>query len=186
MGKQGQGISQKMLERITEHAAKVAIDVYDKERGREEKERFDRRRSNTRLLLEHYRDFSAYEDNAIFQIYEKLDEDVLEIIELMDGRRTDGSSRVESIEKGVMRTRAIMNHVNVMLEVYEQACKQSPYPEEMRRYRVIEGLYLSKTPKSVQEIAEAEGIAERTVYKDVAAANRRLTALIFGIDGFKR
>lgn len=51
---------------------------------------------------------------------------------------------------------------------------------------MIEGLYLSNKAKTVQEIAEEEVINERTVYKDVKAACRRLTALIFGIDGFER
>lgn len=51
---------------------------------------------------------------------------------------------------------------------------------------MIYALYLSDEPKTVQEIAEEEYINERTVYKDVKAACKRLTALIFGIDGFER
>lgn len=187
MGKQGHAtLSKEVLDQITEHAAKVAVETYNRQKDREEKEKFDRRLNNTRLLLEHYRDFSDYSDKAIYRIYEELDEDVIDIIEMMEGRRTDKDGRVESIEKGVMRTRAIMNHVNTMLGAYKKSCAASPYPEDGRRYRVIEGLYLKKVPESVQEIAESEGIAERTVYKDVTAACKRLTALIFGIDGFQR
>lgn len=198
MGKPRQPLSKEILDQITETAAKIAtelateiatekaIDIYSKQREREEKEKFDRRLSNTRLLLEHYRDFSDYGDKAIYRIYEELDEDTIDIIEMMEGRRSDKDSRVESIEKGVMRTRAIMSHVNAMLEVYKKSCEASPYPEERRRCRVIDGLYLQKVPVSVQEIAEIECINERTVYKDVNAACKRLTALIFGIDGFER
>lgn len=184
--KQTQTLSKDVLDLITEHAAKVAVETYNKQKDREEKEKFDRRLNNTRLLLEHYRDFSDYGDKAIYRIYEELDEDVIDIIEMMEGRRSDKDGRVESIEKGVMRTRAIMNHVNAMLKVYKKSCEDSPYPEEKRRYRVVEGLYLKKVPESVQDIAESEGIVERTVYKDVTAACKRLTALIFGIDGFQR
>ena len=36
------------------------------------------------------------------------------------------------------------------------------------------------------EIAESEGIDERTVYKDIKAACTKLAALLFGIDGVKR
>lgn len=186
MGEQRMGISKKMLETITEHAAKVAVETYNQQKEREQKERFDRRLNNTKLLLEHYRDFSDYEDKAIYRIHEELDEDVMEIIEMMEGRRSDKDSRIESIEKGVARTRTIMNHVNIMLDIYRQSCNQSLNPEDKRKYRVIEGLYLKNEPESVQEIAEREGIAERTVYKDVKSACRRLTALIFGIDGFQR
>lgn len=187
MGKTGrQVISKEVLEQVAEHAARVAVDTYNQQRDCEEKDKFDRRLNNTRLLLEHYRDFSDYGEKAIYRIYEELDEDVLDIIEMMEGRKTDKDGRIESIEKGVMRTKAIMNHVNTMLNVYKKSCDKSPYPEDRRRYRVIEGLYLKKVPESVQEIADTEGIAERTVYKDVTAACKRLTALIFGIDGFQR
>jgi len=194
MGKQKQVISKELLEMITEKAAtvatkkavEVAINTYNQQKAIEEKEKFDRRLSNTRLLLEHYRDFSDYGDKAIYRIYEKLDEDVTDIVEMMEGRRYDKDTRIESIEKGVMRTKIIMNHVNTMLKVYKQGCDKSPNPEDRRRYRVIEGLYLKKVPESVQEIAEKEQIAERTVYKDVTTACKRLTALIFGIDGFQR
>ena len=135
MGKQreqGHVLSKEVLDRITEHAAMVAVEAYNKQKNQEEKEKFDRRLNNTKLLLEHYRDFSDYGEKAIYRIYEELDEDVIDIIEMMEGRRADKDSRVESIEKGVMRTRAIMNHVNSMLAVYKKSCEDSPYPEDSR------------------------------------------------------
>ena len=192
MGKARTGvtISQEMVDRITEKAAAVAaeraVEMYQKQAAEEEKAKFDKRYRNTKLLLEHYRDFSDYGEKAIYRIYKELDEDIIDIIELMEGRKSDNDGRIQSIERGVMRTRVIMNHVNTMLEVYRKSCESSPYQEEKRRWRVIEGLYLNKAPKSVQEIAEEEFINERTVYKDVKAACKRLTALIFGIDGFER
>lgn len=184
------GISREMVDRITEKAAEVAaeraVEMYQKQAAEEEKAKFDKRYRNTKLLLEHYRDFSDYGEKAIYRIYEELDEDIIDIIELMEGRKSDNDGRIESIERGVMRTRVIMNHVNTMLEVYRKSCESSPNQEEKRRWRAIEGLYLNKVPRSVQEIAEEEFINERTVYKDVKAACKRLTALIFGIDGFER
>ena len=183
-------ITQATLDRITDRAAEVAaekaIAVFREQAEAAEKEKFDRRYRNTKLLLENYRDFTDYGEKAIYRLYEKLDDDIIDVIELMDGRRADQHGKIESIERGVVRTRAIMNHVNTMLEVYQKSCESSPYQEEKRRWRVIEGLYLNKVPKSVQEIAEEEFINERTVYKDVKAACKRLTALIFGIDGFER
>ena len=192
MGKNGgrQTLSKEMLEAIAEKAAEIAAAVatntYQQKVKEEEKAKFDKRYKNTKLLLEHYRDFSDYGERAIYRIYEELDEDIVDIIELMEGRRSDSDGRIESLERGVMRTKVIMNHVNTMLEVYRKSCEQSPYNEEKRRWRVIEGLYLNKVPKSVQEIAEEEFVNERTVYKDIKAACKRLTALIFGIDGFER
>lgn len=192
MGKQARTfiITQEVLdwiaEKAAEKAAEVAVDIYKQKVVAEEKARFDKRYRNTKLLLEHYRDFSNYGDKAIYKIYEGLDEDIVDIIELMEGRRADNDGRIESIERGVMRTKGIMKHVNTMLKVYQKSCEESPYQEEKRRWRVIEGLYLKEIPESVQEIAEKEFINERTVYKDIKAACKRLTALIFGIDGFER
>lgn len=50
----------------------------------------------------------------------------MDIIELMEGRRTDRDGKIESIERGVIRTRVIMNHVDRMLEVYRESCESSP------------------------------------------------------------
>ena len=191
MGKSRAGaVSMEMVELIAKKAGEVAaeraIEMFKNQEDKEKKERFDRRYRNTKLLLEHYRDFSEYGEKAIYRIYEELDEDIIDIIEMMEGRRSDKDGKVESIERGVMRTRVIMNHVNAMVKVYKKSCIESPNQEEKRRYRVIEGLYLCGNPKSVQEIAEEEFINERTVYKDVKAACKRLTALIFGIDGCER
>lgn len=192
MGKQTRAISitqetmDQLVEKAAEKAAEVAVSIYQQKAEAEEKIKFDKRYMNTKLLLEHYRDFSDYGEKAIYRIYEELDEDIVDIIEMMEGRKSDSGGRIESIERGVMRTRVIMNHVNTMLDVYRKSCETSPYQEERRRWRVIEGLYLKKVPESVQEIAEKEFVNERTVYKDVKAACKRLTALIFGIDGFER
>lgn len=190
MGEQKQLFSKEVLNQITEVAAKIAtekaVSIYQEKVEVEEKAKFDKRYRNTKLLLEHYQNFLDYQEKAIYKIYKELDEDIVDIIELMNGRKSDNDRRIESIERGVMRTKVIMNHVNTMLEVYRKSCEASPYHEERRRWRVIEGLYLNKVPKSVQEIAEEEFINERTVYKDIKAACKRLTALIFGIDGFER
>ena len=115
MGKNGgrQTLSKEMLEAIAEKAAEIAAAVatntYQQKVKEEEKAKFDKRYKNTKLLLEHYRDFSDYGERAIYRIYEELDEDIVDIIELMEGRRSDSDGRIESIERGVMRTKVIMN-----------------------------------------------------------------------------
>ena len=55
----------------------------------------------------------------------------------------------------------------------------------MRIYRVIKGLYLDAEPKTAADIAEEEHITERTVFRDVKAACKRLAILFFGIYGFR-
>lgn len=88
MGKNGgrQTLSKEMLEAIAEKAAEIAAAVatntYQQKVKEEEKAKFDKRYKNTKLLLEHYRDFSDYGERAIYRIYEELDEDIVDIIEL--------------------------------------------------------------------------------------------------------
>lgn len=179
---------ERMMKQVAEIAAEKGINAYRETSAAAQKEKYDRRYRNVKLLLEHYRDFSNYGEKAVYRIYEAMekDEDIADILDLMEGRRKDEDGKIESIEKGVIRTKVIMRHVNEMLNIYKISCRESPYQEEKRRWRVIYALYLSDEPKTVQEIAEEEYINERTVYKDVKAACKRLTALIFGIDGFER
>lgn len=107
MGKARTGttISQEMVDRITEKAAAVAaeraVEMYQKQAAEEEKAKFDKRYRNTKLLLEHYRDFSDYGEKAIYRIYEELDEDIIDIIELMEGRKSDNPlyARLSAMKK---------------------------------------------------------------------------------------
>lgn len=188
MGKTGQGKHKTMtMEEIIELATKTAISVYDQQRAAEAKEKHDRRLRSTKMLLENYRSFSSYNDNAVSNLHDalKIDEDIYDVLELMDGRDRPVLSdvRIDSIEKGVLRTKIMMAHVDAMLEIYYKHCLASPYPEEMRRYRVIYGMYLGEKEKKAEQIAEEECCDIATVYRDKKNAITKLTALIFGIDG---
>ena len=59
-------------------------------------------------------------------------------------------------------------------------------PEAGGYAALLEKMYICSREWSVEEIAESEGIDERTVYKDIKAACTKLAALLFGIDGVKR
>lgn len=174
------------MEEIIELATKTAISVYDQQKKAEVKEKHDRRLRSTKMLLENYRSFSSYNDNAVSNLYDalKIDEDIYSVLELMEGReRVSSDVKIDSIEKGVLRTKIMMAHVDAMLEIYKRNCETSPYPEEMRRYRVIYGMYLGEEEKRAEQIAEEECCDIATVYRDKKNAILKLTALIFGIDG---
>ena len=174
------------MEEIIELATKTAISVYDQQKKAEVKEKHDRRLRSTKMLLENYRSFSSYNDNAVSNLYDalKIDEDIYSVLELMEGReRISSDVKIDSIEKGVLRTKIMMAHVDAMLEIYKRNCETSPYPEEMRRYRVIYGMYLGEEEKRAEQIAEEECCDIATVYRDKKNAILKLTALIFGIDG---
>ena len=187
MGKTEQGMKKMIsIEEAIKIGTETGISIYEQKKKAEAKEKHDRRLRNTEMLLKNYRSFSSYNDNAVISLYDalKIDEDIYSVLELMEGReRTSSEVKIDSIEKGVLRTKIMMAHVNVILDIYKRNCENSPYPEEMRRYRVIYGMYLGDKEKKAEQIAEEECCDIATVYRDKKNAITKLTALIFGIDG---
>lgn len=165
-----------------EHGAKAALEHLDKLQKQKQSEITDRRLRNVKLLLRNYRMLKAHCENAVFEA--ECDESALDILEdMMVGR--DSSVIVDSIKRSAARTAVIVRHVDVMLGLFQAYCANSTQ-EDMRRWRVIEALYIREDKRTVAEIAEAEGVVERTVYKDVDVAAERLAALMFGIDGLDK
>ena len=127
-------------------------------------------------------------ESAVFQAELSADDEAeaLSILDAMMDRPSKQTLYIESIKKSAQRTRIIIAHIESMMEVYRILCAKSQKPEDMRRCSVVEKMYICSREWSVEEIAESEGIDERTVYKDIKAACTKLAALLFGIDGVKR
>lgn len=177
-------VEAEIIKLAAEAGAKAALETLEKEKKKALKSRHDRRLRNTKLLLRNFRMFKEHTENAVFEA-SQLDESAIDILDMMWEYSNDSELFVESIKKSVARTKIIMTHVIDMLALYETYCTRSNKPEDARRYRVIDKLYISDKPMTVREIATMEGIDDRTVYKDVDAACEKLSALIFGIDGLK-
>ena len=180
----GKNDTEAIVRLAAQAGAKAAIETLEKERSKERKSRYDRRLRNTKLLLRNYRMFKEHCEAAVFDA-SQLDENAIDILDLMWGKG-DGDLVVESIKKSAQRTVIIMRHIDGMLDLYAAYCDRSGKPEDTRRLRVINALYIEAEPLTVPQVAAWEQIDERTVYKDVDAATEKLSALIFGIDGLKR
>lgn len=168
-----------------EVGAKTALKEFEAEMVKSKNERSDRRLRNTRLLLRNYRMFKAHAENAIYDAQD-VDEDAYDIIDLMSDRWQDSDAIVESIKQSVARTVTIVSHIDAMLHLYEVYCTQSGSAEELRRWVVINGLYIKEPPMTVKELANDNIVTERTIYRDIDVASERIAALIFGIDGIKK
>ncbi len=173
-----------IIKLAAETGAKAAMETLDKEHQRERREAVDRRLRNTKLLLRNYRVFQAHVANAVFEVedYESPEEILTDL--MMPGR--DNTLFVESIKKSVARTATIVKHMETMMTLYKAYCSMSGTPEDERRWRVIDALYISENRRTVPELAKAEGVVERTIYKDIDIACERIAALMFGVDGLKR
>ena len=162
-------------------ASQVAIEKYQKAVEKHRKEAKDRRLHNTKLLLERYRAFVVHSESAVYdaaQVEDDMDFDSL--LDLMDC----GSKPVvaESVRDSVARTRILVHHIDWMLGYFKARCENSRKPEEARRYRVIEKMYLVEEDQQMtaQEIADEEHVDVSTIYKDQRAAIQQLSAMIFG------
>lgn len=166
-----------------QEGANAAIKHMSDERRKEKRKRKDRRLHNTKLLIKNYRSFKEYVNNAIFFDEEETREDALEAIEeLMWEPRVTSDMVVESIQRSMMRTKIIIEHIERMIEVYSVICQQSKSDVKIRRSKILYDMYISDTPHSTVEIADAHFIDKRTVYKDIEAACKELSVLLFGID----
>lgn len=166
----------------------AAADRMEEERKRERKGRYDRRLHNTRLLLKSYRALKYHALGAVSTGAQAngIRENAVDILDSLDDERIDDTLYIESIKRSQQRTQIIIEHIDEMVRYWRIDCEQSGKEEAMRRYRIIWDTYLGDDPATAEELAERENIERRTVYKDIKAAMRPLSALIFGIDGIRQ
>lgn len=161
--------------------ANAAIQAMEKMNAAAKDAAESRRLRNTRVLLENYRELHEHAESAVFRADQVTDEDT-EIAKLMSTWEV-GVVRVEAIKLSAAQTATIVQHIDDMLECYRRRCERSPKPEDMRRYRVINALYIAAEPKTIEEIAEEENANERTIYRDVDIAINTLSVYFFGVLG---
>lgn len=172
-----------------EIGARAAVQAVEQERKRYKQARYERQLHDTKLLLQHYRALNRHYKKAVFrEENEPQGEDLtfLEVMELMDRRSYGDDIFVKSISDSARTTAVIMRHVNTMLAQYKKMCNTSKRQDDGRRWRVIERLYLLPVRDTAKEVAEAENIDKRTVYKDVDAAVAELTMLLFGAPAIEK
>lgn len=162
-----------------EEGAKVALQTMERAMEKAEKTRIDRRLHNTKLLLQNYRMFVIHADHAVYRAGDVLNE----LQRMMGDWVEDDSIYIESIKSSKLRTAIIVKHIQDMLSMYEIFCEMSGNGEEKRRYRILRMRYIDDPGMDVPTIAAIECLANRTVYKDLDLAIKRLSTLIFGIDG---
>jgi hypothetical protein len=169
------------VKQISEVAAAKAIERYTQEDADRKARLKDRRLNNAKLLLRKYKLLKEYSHSAIYEASQIADESMIEIMDAM-GMAASEVSKIESIQRNVIATTVIMEHVQAMLEVYEAKCNASKKPEAKRRWRVVRDLFLADDTKTAQEIADIEHISISMVYTDVDNACDELSSLFFGLD----
>lgn len=166
-----------------EVGAKMALEVYAKEKEKERKARIDQRLRDTKRLMRNYREIKIHVGDAIASLSEVTQEDFEFFKDLMENEeRID----VSAIVRSKARSAIMLAHIDAMLKTYQTICYTSKKPEDARRYRVLEAMYLKDEPEQVYDIADRENIDVRTVYRDLDAACEKMSALLFGIQWIER
>jgi hypothetical protein len=178
-------VFERLAEKAAETGARVALETLKREKAHQR----DRRLRNTKLLLRNYRTLKLHITEAIYredQLYENSVSSALEILYGIDDQ-DDERLYIEAINQSQKRTQIIIQHIDHMLYLYKAICENSKRPEDLRRYRVLHAMYIAPSPGSVsaEDVAGAESINTRTVYKDLDNASVTLSALFFGVDGLQ-
>ena len=166
-----------------EVASKSALEVYAKEKEKERKKRVDSRLRNTKRLLRSYREIKVHAGDAIASLADVSSEEYDFFQDIMED---PFSIDVSAIISSRARSAIMLAHIDAMLEAYEVICHNSKKLEEQRRYRVLDGLYLSDEPLSIRQLAESEGVDIRTIYNDIDVICEKMSALLFGIQWIER
>lgn len=136
---------------------------------------------NTKKLLKNYRGFKFHALNSIKNANDAIEHDVDLIAYLDDRSFLSAEEEIQSICNSATRTALMVSHIDTMLTGYQKYCEYVDEPEEWRRYRVVNKLYIGEEKASAAAIAEKENIDTRTVYKDVDSACEKIAALVFGV-----
>lgn len=181
-------ISQKEIDSIVNMAAGAGADAgiaaYKKAEQKAKESTVNRNLNNTRKLLETYRTLkndllhSSYEtDQAQEELRFKCVEDLMTPGE---SKRMDDimAKEVARMQENAWRKRQIERAV----ELLKEDCSRPERPEDMRKYRVIMGLYIQDEKMGFEDLAEQEYVTERTIHRDAREACIMITPYLFGID----
>ena len=171
-----------IIKLAAEAGARAALEAFEREKKNIVQANKDWRLRNTKLLLRRYRLIKIHCEGAIYGSAQARVKDD-DFASLMEECKMTDKVFIESIKRSAERTALIMSHVDEMLKLYEIYCVNSRKPEEIRRFDVVFGLYISEIPLTADELARRNNVVERTVYKDIDAAAEKLSVLFFGIDG---
>ncbi|MFS1519638.1 hypothetical protein V1503_24745 [Bacillus sp. SCS-151] len=174
---------QTLIEQVTkistEMAVKAAMEYMEEQKKKEEKEKYDKRLRNTKILIKNYRNFVLHTKDIQDDI-DQLNDNLL-----IDDLHGADELAVESIKRSKQRTLAMIKFINQMFVLYKNRCEDSDKPEDMRRYETVFYMYISDDKKTVNQIAKENCIDNRTVYKDINNACKELSSLMFGVDGIR-
>jgi hypothetical protein len=176
---------EKAIEVGIQAGIKEALERIEQDKRNKKKFQKDRRLRNTELLLRNYTGFVEHYKEAVCsqdKVEAEDPESVLEDIEMEFDYNYD-EVYINSIKRTKTRTKIMINHIERIISFYKYQAENSKDINLMRRYMVIESLFLHE--KTWEETADKLHCSKKTVGRDKKIALEELSVLFFGIDGLK-
>ena len=170
--------TKKVVSMMMEQAATKAVENYVNRQNEINNSKKDRRYQNTELLLKNYYNLKKH-------VEESIDRESMNFNELFDVNDIDEKDKIflSSIFRTRRRTKVMMDHVDKCLENYKKMCESSKKESEIRKYKVIELLYLIEGGQnSWDNICDYLNIGRSTLNDTRKKAIKDLSTLIFGVD----
>ena len=89
---------------------------------------------------------------------------------LMENREDNVQKILDEDQARRVRNYVQLKDINRAIELYEVSCNNSSSEEKKRQFRSLKHRYLEDNEWTVTEIAESEGVVERTVQRDLWTA----------------
>lgn len=178
-------VTQEQLNDIAAIAAEKAVQVYRSEEGRARRKAENANARITRKKLESYRRVKT----SLSEPYEFTDNEKIELrwkfVRDLMGSDFNGvekaEDRIRTIENKRRRDSFEIQMIDRALALYGKEAKSTSNEEFARRYRELRALFIDDPPMTAKEVADAEGISEKTVYHDIGIACNVMSAYLLGM-----
>jgi len=180
-------LSQEDIDHVAKVAGNEAVKAFVNQQKKAEKKRS---RANDKIrrtkdMLKSYRRMKATLDEET----EFTDEEKIELrwrfVEDLLGSADSFTEKSEHVvidsEKKRQENLYCVHCIENAVTLYGEECEKSSNEEAKRRFRELYAMYISEDGHSVKEIAEAENVGEKTVYKDLGMATKILSVYLLGM-----
>ncbi len=175
-------LDNKIIEKICEYTAMYANNTIINALEKSKKHKREKDLHNTKLLLENYRLFSGYIDNAVYKIEQIKDADTINWYKEFNTKGSKADAVVYSIKHSAVKSRLMVEHIKSMIDVYKKYCYEMKKTElNQRKYNILYYTYISEKYKNKEELSELYFVDVRTIQTNLKSAIEEFSALLFGL-----
>lgn len=170
-----------LIEMATKIGTEAGIKEFENQKKKFKELRSERRLRNTKLLLENYRSFKLFCNNAVCQAEVKIKENAIDILDSLEDVDSE-TLFIESIKKSVARTVIMVQHIVSIMDIFQTVCSKK---KKEKQYQVLYYMYIHDDHYCNEKIAELIEREERQIYNISKTSIESLSPIMFGIDALK-